>query len=92
MKDSLTGRDLVFLLGFVPAIAATSGEGPHPPPSQVEPADEAVQPMELDEPMPIGMAKEGMKKGDVMKAEKQKRKHMQEMMQQEKADGEQGDR
>ena len=61
MKDSLTGRDLVFLLGFVPAVAATSGEGPHPPPNQVEPANEAVQPMELDEPMPIGMAKEGMK-------------------------------
>jgi hypothetical protein len=94
MKTPLTRRDLVFLLGFVPAVAVMSGEGPGKSPlaNQADPASGAVQPMGLDEPMPTGMGKEGMKKGDVMKAEKQKRKHMEEMMQQEKAAAERGDR
>jgi hypothetical protein len=41
--------------------------------------------MNPEEPMPIGMSKEGMKKGDVTEGAKQKRKYMEEMMQQEKA-------
>jgi hypothetical protein len=94
MKSLLSWRNLVFLLGLAPPVAATAGEEPPQPPvpNQVEPASPAVQPMRLEEPMPIGMRKEGMKKGDVMRAAKQKHKYMKEMMQQEKAAAERGDR
>jgi hypothetical protein len=87
MKSLLAWGNLVFLLGLAPSLAAMPGEEPPKPPlpNQIEPASPAVQPMRLEEPMPIGMRKEGMKKGDVMRAAKQKRKYMEEMMRQEKA-------
>jgi hypothetical protein len=94
MKSPLAWRDLLFLLGLAPGVAALAGEGPPKPPlaNQVKPTSEAVRPMKLDEPMPIGMSKEGTKKGDVRRAEKQKRKYMEEMMQQEKAAAERRER
>jgi hypothetical protein len=92
MKSLLAWGNLVFLLGFA-ALAALAGEGPPTPPlpNPAELGSRAV-PMRLAEPMPIGMRKEGMKKGDVMRAAKQKRKYMKEMTQQEKAAAERGDR
>jgi hypothetical protein len=94
MNSAPAWRDVVFLLGLASGVAALAGEGPPKPPlpNQAKPAREAVRPMELDEPMPIGMSKEGTKKGDVMRAAKQKRKYMEEMMQQEKAAAERGAR
>lgn len=44
---------------------------------------ESRQPMNMDEPMPTGMAKEGMKKGDVKAHAKKKEAAMDEMMKQE---------
>jgi hypothetical protein len=44
---------------------------------------ESTQPMNMDEPMPTGMAKKGMKKGDVKTHAKQKEAIMDEMMKQE---------
>jgi hypothetical protein len=45
--------------------------------------NESKQPMNLDEPMPTGMAKKGMKKGDVKAHAKKKDATMDEMMKQE---------
>lgn len=44
---------------------------------------ESRQPMNLDEPMPTGMAKKGMKKGDVKARAMKKEAAMNEMMKQE---------
>ena len=44
---------------------------------------ESRQPMKMDEPMPTGMAKKGMKKGDVKAHAKKKEAVMDEMMKQE---------
>lgn len=44
---------------------------------------ESRQPMNLDEPMPTGMAKKGMKKGDVKAHAMKKEATMDEMMKQE---------
>lgn len=44
---------------------------------------ESRQPMNMDEPMPTGMAKEGMKKGDVKARALKKGAAMDEMMKQE---------
>ena len=44
---------------------------------------ESTQPMNMDEPMPTGMAKKGMKKGDVKTHAKKKEAAMDEMMKQE---------
>jgi hypothetical protein len=45
---------------------------------------ESRQPMNMDEPMPTGMAKQGMKKGDVKAQAQKKEALMDEMMKQEK--------
>jgi hypothetical protein len=93
MRGLLAWRNLVFLLGLTPPVAAVRGEEPPEPPlpNPAEFGSRAV-PMRPEEPMPIGMRKEGMKQGDVMRAAKQKRKYMEEMMQQEKANAERRDR
>ena len=44
---------------------------------------ESTQPMNMDEPMPTGMAKKGMKKGDVKAHALKKEAAMDEMMKQE---------
>jgi hypothetical protein len=44
---------------------------------------ESRQPMNMDEPMPTGMAKKGMKKGDVKARALKKEAAMDEMMKQE---------
>ena len=44
---------------------------------------EASQPLNMDEPMPTGMAKKGMKKGDVKAHALKKEAVMDEMMKQE---------
>jgi len=44
---------------------------------------ESRQPMNMDEPMPTGMAKKGMKKGDVKAHALKKEAAMDEMMKQE---------
>jgi len=44
---------------------------------------ESRQPMNMDEPMPTGMAKPGMKKGDVKTHAKKQEATMDEMMRQE---------
>ena len=44
---------------------------------------ESRQPMNMDEPMPTGMAKPGMKKGDVKTHAKKQEATMDEMMKQE---------
>jgi len=44
---------------------------------------ESSQPMNMDEPMPTGMAKKGMKKGDVKAHALKKEAAMDEMMKQE---------
>jgi hypothetical protein len=44
---------------------------------------ESKQPMNMDEPMPTGMAKKGMKKGDVKAHALKKEAIMDEMMKQE---------
>jgi hypothetical protein len=44
---------------------------------------ETIQPMNMDEPMPTAMAKEGMKKGDVKAQAMKKAAAMDEMMKQE---------
>jgi hypothetical protein len=45
---------------------------------------ESRQPMNMDEPMPTGMAKKGMKKGDVKARALKKKSAMDDMMKQEK--------
>ena len=44
---------------------------------------ESRKPMNMDEPMPTGMAKQGMKKGDVKTHAKKQEAVMEEMMKQE---------
>ena len=44
-------------------------------------------PMKLDDPMPIKMKKQGMKKGDVKKAAEKKQREMNPMMEKESAGG-----
>jgi hypothetical protein len=92
MRGLLAWRRLVLLLGLAPPVAAVRGEEPPKPPlaNPAELGSRAV-PMRPEEPMPIGMRKEGMKKGDVMRAAKQKRTYMEEMMQQEKTAAERRD-
>jgi len=93
MRSLVAWRNLVLLLGLAPPVAAVRGEEPPKPPLP-HPAEleSRTVPMRLEEPMPIGMRKEGMKQGDVMRAAKQKRKYMEEMMQQEKTAAERRDR
>jgi hypothetical protein len=43
--------------------------------------------MKLDDPMPIKMKKQGMKKGDVKKAAEKKQREMKPMMEKESAGG-----
>jgi hypothetical protein len=78
---------IIFLVGLamVGGVMAGEKQAKPPVPNRGEPTSGATAPMNPEEPMPIGMSKEGMKKGDVTEGAKQKRKYMEEMMQQEKA-------
>lgn len=52
---------------------------PAPPAKKIK----SKKPMKMDEPMPTGMAKEGMMKGDVKASAAQKEAEMEKLMQQE---------
>lgn len=56
---------------------ANSGRTEQPP------KPKSVKPMKMDEPMATGMAREGMKKGDIMESAAKKEEAMKEMMRRE---------
>jgi hypothetical protein len=91
MKSLYCSRRIMLLIGLMAALGAAAADEPAqaPMPNHGERAGRNSQPMSSpmspNEPMPTGMAKKGMKKGDVMKAEKRKKTYMEEMMEQEKA-------
>jgi hypothetical protein len=81
-----------FVAAFILALAcsASAADKGAPVPSAAGDADtdtkikiESRQPMNMDEPMPTGMAKKGMKKGDVKAHALKKDAAMDEMMKQE---------
>ena len=87
MESLSCSRRIMLLAGLMAALGAAAADEPPqaPLPHQGERAGRNTQPMDLKESMPTGMAKKGMKKGDVMKAEESKKAYMEEMMKQEKA-------
>jgi hypothetical protein len=83
MKGTNTLCGAVFLLAMADGLIA--GEAAVEPllPMQDGSTGRIILPMDAEEPMPIGMKREGMKKGDVRYAAEQKKQYLEEMMEQE---------
>jgi len=88
MKKSFIAALVLTLAWSLPALAAEKNA----PPAPVRAGDagmnrmirsESEQPMDMNAPMPTGMAKKGMKKGDVKTRTLKKEAVMDDMMKQE---------
>jgi len=90
MKKRFVAAFLLMLAGAAPSIAAEKGTPPAPDQAGASDAgmnrmirSESEQPMDMNAPMPTGMAKKGMKKGDVKAHAMKKEAVMDKMMKQE---------
>ncbi len=83
---------LLALATFAAAAQEPKFSQPNRVPADAAPISHDVEPMNPQEPMPAGMAKPGMKKGDVLKEEQQKKRYMERMMREEKTPTEPRDR
>jgi hypothetical protein len=84
MRTTLVVPLLLALSSLAPP--HSNAEGEHDTNSssvKQSPKPKSGKPMKMDEPMATGMAREGMKKGDILESAAKKEKAMKEMMQRE---------